>query len=90
MITKTDVLHALDHARLDHLPPLALPAQLLAMLLTQLAFVLPSAVTDSSLDLKLVTLETATPQDVSTARSSKDIPALDNPQSAELPLQSPL
>ena len=57
-------LPALAHARLAHQPASVLPAPLRDMLLTQLEFVLPSAVMDSSLEVRLAILAMLPPPDV--------------------------
>lgn len=62
------VLPALAHARLVHQPVSVLPVPLLDTLLTQLEFVLLSAVMDSSLEVRLVILATLPLLDVLAAK----------------------
>ena len=90
LITPTDVLPALALARPAHQPPSASHVSLLVMNLIQLEYALLNVVMDSSLDLRLVILETAPQLVVLAARSSKDGLAVDNLQSADPTLMSPL
>lgn len=85
LIRVKDVLPAQDHARLALQLTNVTHAQVKDILLTPLAFVLQSVVMDSSLDQKLVTLETASPQAAKTVKFNRDILAPDSHQSAELP-----
>ena len=84
MIRTTDVLLALDHAKLAHLLTNVIHVPLKDMLLIPLEFVLLNAVMDSLLELKLVILETDFLQDAKTVKSNKDIHAQDNHQYVKL------
>ena len=80
----TDVLPALDHARLAHQPTNAILAQPKDTLLTQLVSALLNAVMVSSLAVRPAILEINCHQDARIARFNLDIPALVNLQSADL------
>ena len=92
------VLPVLAHARLAHQPISVLPAPLLDTLLTQLEFVPPSAVMDSSLEVRLVILAMLPLPDVLAAEcrmvgaaqaslqfADPQLPLLQSPQLLPLP-----